>query len=59
VQSICGSPITTGGLAAIVLSLLLPAPRTQTHGSNTAAHENADTLTASHEGSLESSNLLR
>jgi xanthine permease XanP len=28
VQSIFGSPITTGGLAAIVLSLLLPAPTT-------------------------------
>ncbi|MCP8688261.1 uracil-xanthine permease family protein [Marinobacterium sedimentorum] len=28
VQSIFGSPITTGGLAAIVLSLLLPSPTT-------------------------------
>ena len=61
-QSIFGSPITTGGLAAIVLSLLLPAPRTQADEGHTAANETAATVTASNEGSLESSssaNLLR
>ncbi|WP_020683335.1 uracil-xanthine permease family protein [Marinobacterium rhizophilum] len=55
VQSIFGSPITTGGLAAIVLSLLLPSPQTQTHESDTVATETADTATPSSEASLESS----
>ncbi len=56
VQSIFGSPITTGGLAAIVLSLLLPVPSVQTDATEAQASEATVTVSGSNEGSLESGN---